>query len=187
MLHTRLARSRGKSLQERCLNSILIAKRLEMRTRVDSTYAHWCIQNHADDYPGADRLRTKIRAILDEVDKILKSRRPSGWCNHQLFWTEADVDERDAELAEAIAEGDADIVEGEMEEDVNFDEAEVERLAELAEAEIDHLAELAEAEGEGEDHTQAAEGEVEDDDSVTEGEMEDDADVDEGKSRLSRR
>lgn len=160
-----------------------------MRTAAESTYAHWCIHNHADDYAGADRLREKLRAILDEVDEKLKSRRPSDWYEHQITWTEADVDERDeerdAELAEAMAEHDADTAGQEMEDDDSVTEGEVEDDSDLAEEEIEGDANIAKQdiendvdmpEGKLGNATEAAGAETENDVDVAEGWLEKDAD-----------
>lgn len=107
-----------------------------MRTRAESTYVHWYIHNPPDSYPAAGRLRTKLRAILDEVDEDLKSRRPADWADHQRHWTEADVEERDAEreaaLAEAMAEDDADTAEREVEDDAEAAEGKLEDNDEVA-------------------------------------------------------
>lgn len=114
-----------------------------MRTRAESTYLHWCIHNPPDSYPAAGRLRTKLRAILDEVDEDLKGRRPADWADHQRHWTVADVEERDAEreaaLAEAMAEDDADTAGREVEDDADIAGREREGDAEAAEGKLkDH-------------------------------------------------
>jgi len=164
MLRKRLARSRGKSVSKMLSEYTLIMNQ-EIRARAESTYAYWCIHNK---YLGAESRRLELRAILDEVDENLKSRRPSDWHEHQITGTEADVDKRNATLAEGEVDDDDSVTEGEVEDDADITEEEVEDNAHNSL-------------GEAGNKTKAAGGETEHDVDVAEARLEKDADFAEGE------
>ncbi|THW01455.1 hypothetical protein D6D26_05101 [Aureobasidium pullulans] len=85
---------------------------------------------------GVDGVRDELSAILEEVAEDLKSRRPSDWYIHQMTWTETDVEEWQAELAEI--ERLAHLEEGREEDDDDDEEAEIEEEeeAELSPTEL---------------------------------------------------
>ena len=71
-----------------------------MRTRAEDCFSNWQLFNKSGDFPGVDGVRDELSDILEEVAEDLKSRRPSDWYIHQMTWTETDVEECQAELAE---------------------------------------------------------------------------------------
>ncbi|TIA35387.1 hypothetical protein D6C78_06160 [Aureobasidium pullulans] len=84
---------------------------------------------------GVDGVRDELSDILEEVAEDLKSRRPSDWYIHQMTWTETDVEEWQAELAEI--ERLAHLEEGREEDDDDDEEAEFEEEeAELSPTEL---------------------------------------------------
>ncbi|THV79986.1 hypothetical protein D6D29_06473 [Aureobasidium pullulans] len=84
---------------------------------------------------GVDGVRDELSDILEEVAEDLKSRRPSDWYIHQMTWTETDVEEWQAELAEI--ERLAHLEEGREEDDDDDEEAEIEEEeAELSPTEL---------------------------------------------------
>ncbi|KAG9683818.1 hypothetical protein KCU95_g10991, partial [Aureobasidium melanogenum] len=104
-----------------------------MRARAENSFANWRVFNRPGD-------SFRLREIHDEVHDILKRRRPDDWFDHQVTWVDIDtkeleaelVEEREAELAEALAELEAEKAEEEEDEAENA-EAEIERHAGLEE------------------------------------------------------
>ncbi|THY61326.1 hypothetical protein D6C91_07292 [Aureobasidium pullulans] len=97
-------------------------------------FSNWQLLNKPGDFPGVDGVRDELSAILEEVAEDLKSRRPSDWYIHQMTWTETDVEEYQAELAEL--ERLARLEEG-QEDDDDDEEAEIEEEeAELSPTEL---------------------------------------------------
>ncbi|THY88000.1 hypothetical protein D6C93_07375 [Aureobasidium pullulans] len=106
----------------------------EMRTTAEDCFSDWQLFNRSGDFPGVDGVRDELSDILEEVAENLKSRRPSDWYIHQMTWTETDVEEYQAELAEL--ERLARLEEG-QEDDDDDEEAEIEEEeAELSPTEL---------------------------------------------------
>lgn len=106
-----------------------------MRTRAEDCFSNWQLFNKSGDFPGVDGVRDELSDILEEVAEDLKSRRPSDWYIHQMTWTETDVEEWQAELAEI--ERLAHLEEGREEDDDDDEEAEIEEEeAELSPTEL---------------------------------------------------
>ncbi|CAD0011895.1 unnamed protein product [Aureobasidium pullulans] len=83
----------------------------------------------------SDWREAELSDILEEVAEDLKSRRPSDWYIHQMTWTETDVEEWQAELAEI--ERLAHLEEGREEDGDDDEEAEIEEEeAELSPTEL---------------------------------------------------
>ena len=101
-----------------------------MRTRAEDCFSNWQLFNKSGDFPGVDGVRDELSDILEEVAEDLKSRRPSDWYIHQMTWTETDVEECQAELAEL--ERLVHLEEGQEDDDDDDDEE-----AEIAEEEAE--------------------------------------------------
>jgi hypothetical protein len=78
-----------------------------MRTWAEACYINWRNTHPAHRYPNVERRRLELRAVLDDVDEDLKSRRPDDWYEHQITWTDADAEERQVEILRIIAEHEA--------------------------------------------------------------------------------
>ncbi|THY25877.1 hypothetical protein D6D01_04791 [Aureobasidium pullulans] len=66
--------------------------------------ARWCVFWPAGDSARMDELYEKLRANLDKLADWMRSNRPAYWIEHQLVWTEADAEDRDAEITKAFKE-----------------------------------------------------------------------------------
>ncbi|KAH0373701.1 acid protease, partial [Aureobasidium melanogenum] len=142
------------------------------RFRAENYLAHWRLHRPAAGTPARarrERLEKEIRDLLDDLAEELRSWRPDDWYEHQLFWTEADAQERNVAIGEALKEWYGEQVEGEEEEEA----------AEEAEGEEENI--VKQAEGEGEEGVKQAEDDEENTVKQTEGETEKIAEQAEGE------
>ncbi|KAG9677116.1 hypothetical protein KCU95_g16143, partial [Aureobasidium melanogenum] len=130
------------------------------RFRAENYLAHWHLHRPAAGTPARarrERLEKEIRDLLDDLAEELKSWRPDDWYEHQLFWTEADAQDRNAAITEALKEWYGEQVEGEDAEEEaaeepegeeeNITKGEAEKVAERAEGEDEKVAKQVEDEG----------------------------------------
>ncbi|KAG9950087.1 hypothetical protein KCU85_g3910, partial [Aureobasidium melanogenum] len=143
--------------------------------RAENYLAHWRLHRPAAGTAARarrERLEKEIRDLLDDLAEELRSWRPDDWYGHQLFWTEADAQDRNAAITEALKEWYGEQVEGEDAEEEAAEEAvdEEEDIVEQAEDEEEEGVEqpkddegntVKQSQGEAEKVAERAEGEDE--------------------------
>lgn len=93
-------------------------------------------------------LYKEIRDLLDDLAEELRSWRPDDWYEHQLVWSEADAQDRDDAITEALEEWYGEQADGEEGEATEQTEGEEESTAEEADIEDEEAAEQVEDEKE---------------------------------------
>jgi hypothetical protein len=129
------------------------------RFKAECTMINWRRARRFADKARTERLHQELRGLLDGLSAELKSWRPDDWYEHQRFWNDADAEDRDAAMAEALEEWYAEQAEGEVEVAANEAEGEEEVAAEEAEGEEEKAA--VQAEGEEELTAEQADGQEE--------------------------
>jgi hypothetical protein len=94
----------------------------EMRFHAENTYTSWCLFNPINSFPGADKVRSDLRANLDRIADDLKTSRPEDWKETQRFWNVTEAAEAQEEYAAERSEEEKD--EDEEDEDEEDEEEE---------------------------------------------------------------
>ncbi|KAG9772625.1 hypothetical protein KCU95_g15015, partial [Aureobasidium melanogenum] len=98
----------------------------------------------------------ELRGLLDDLAEELRSWRLDDWYEHQLFWADADAEDRDAAITKALEDWFAEQAEGEEGEGAKQAESDEENIAKQAEGEDEEFVE--QVEGEEEVAAEQAEG-----------------------------
>lgn len=100
-----------------------------------------------------DEALTELRNILDTLAEVMRADHPADWALYQMVWSDTDVKDYDAEMAELFPEGYHDFAKDEEEGATDVAEGDTEEVTEVVEVEKGTTTELADKAEEDQVHS----------------------------------